>query len=412
MITLIASIFVFSLIILAHEYGHYKAAKSVGICVEEFAIGMGPAIFKKKKNGTIYSIRMFPIGGFVMMEGEEEDIKSSTSFSNKKIWQRFLTIAAGPLMNFILALVLYIAISTIWGSAGNTVDIINENSEIYKSGVRTGDKIVEVNNNKVYIWDDIVYEITEKEQPYNITVNRDGEQLSFDVNQYYKSLIGITTVMDNNVATNTIKTTDTSSPAYKAGIRDNDTIIKINQTEVNSWDGVTKAIGESNDNNINITVKRNDEVLSFNVEPQKSLTLGFNTKIERSFSTVIMSSFYKIGYYIELMFEFLGNLIVGKVGSDQLGGPVQVISMVGETAKMGLYSLLNFAAFISINLGFMNLLPIPALDGSKLVFLTIEKIRGKKIPVEKEGFVHFIGFVVLISFMIFITYKDIIKLMQ
>ncbi len=112
------------------------------------------------------------------------------------------------------------------------------------------------------------------------------------------------------------------------------------------------------------------------------------------------------------MFKTIAQLVTGKLGSDSLGGPVMVISMVGEAAESGILSLLNLAAFISINLGFMNLLPIPALDGSKLVFLVVEAVRGKSIPVEKEGYIHFIGFVVLIGFMLFITYKDILRLFR
>jgi len=151
-------------------------------------------------------------------------------------------------------------------------------------------------------------------------------------------------------------------------------------------------------------------LLDFNITPQRDVDLGFNTKLEKSVVTALVSSVYKTGYYIKLMFEFIGMLFTGQVGSEAVGGPVQVISMIGESAKLGLYPLLNLLAFISVNLGFMNLLPIPALDGSKLVFLIIEKVRGKKIPIEKEGFVHFIGFVLLITLMIFITYKDIVRL--
>ncbi len=192
MITLIASIFVFSLVILVHEFGHFKAAKSVGIAVEEFAIGMGPIIYKKEKNDTIYSIRLFPIGGFVKMEGEEEDINSTTSFSSKTVWQRFKVIAAGPLMNFVLAVVIYIIISAVFGVMGSTVDIILEESELYKAGVRSGDKIVTLNDDKVYIWDEIVYGITEDQnKPYELTVKRGNETLTFDVNQYYRYVIGI-----------------------------------------------------------------------------------------------------------------------------------------------------------------------------------------------------------------------------
>jgi regulator of sigma E protease len=146
--------------------------------------------------------------------------------------------------------------------------------------------------------------------------------------------------------------------------------------------------------------------------PQEQISVRYNTRLEKSFITAIASSAYKTVYYIELMFKSIVMIVTGKAGSDSIGGPVMVISMVGEAAESGILSLLNLAAFISINLGFMNLLPIPALDGSKLVFLIVEAVRGKSIPAEKEGYVHFIGFVVLIGIMILITFNDIMRIFR
>jgi len=182
---------------------------------------------------------------------------------------------------------------------------------------------------------------------------------------------------------------------------------------VNSWDELTNQVELTESGKpVKVTVDRDGKILDFNIVPQTQITVKFNTQLEKSFMTAISSSAYKTVYYIELMFKTISQLVTGKLGSDALGGPVMVISMVGEAAESGILSLLNLAAFISINLGFMNLLPIPALDGSKIVFLMVEAVRGKAIPVEKEGYIHFIGFVVLIGFMIFITYKDILRLFR
>lgn len=415
MITLIASILVFSIVVLVHEYGHYRAAISVGIKVEEFAIGMGPTIYKREKNGIIYSIRLLPIGGFVNMVGEDENVDTSESYMNKTVWQRFKVIVAGPLMNFLLAIVIYIIMSAVYGVPGTTIDLIDSNSELYKAGVRTGDKIVSVNDSNVYIRDDLVTGITVEEKPYKVTVKRDGETLSFDVNQYYRYVIGIYPYDENNQsASSVIKPSDNKLPAYKAGIREGDKIVKINGIDVENYKQLTEIILGSKGENLDITVQRNSELLNFSVVPQKDLQIGFDTKIEKSILTGIVSSFYKTIHYVKLMFNFIGMLVTGRVGAESVGGPVMVISMIGDSAKLiktqGLYPLLNLLAFLSVNLGFMNLLPIPALDGSKIMFLLIEKLRGKKIPIEKEGFVHFVGFVLLISLMVFITYKDIMRL--
>ncbi len=414
MLTLIASILVFSIVVLVHEFGHYKAAKSVGIKVEEFAIGMGPTIYKREKNGTIYSIRLLPIGGFVNMVGEEENVDSEESYMNKTVWQRFKVIFSGPFMNFLLAIVIYIIMSVFYGVPGTTVELIDTNSELYKSGVRVGDKITAINDSNVYIRDDLVTAMTVEEKPYKVEFIRDGKTLSFDVNQYYKHVIGIYPYDDNEANSSVIRISDKKLPAYKAGIREGDKILKINDIDIVNYKDITEIISTSKGSSLEIVVERNSEKLNFNVIPQKELQIGFDTKIEKSILTGIVSSFYKTIYYVKLMFNFIIMLITGRVGTESLGGPVMVISMIGDSAKMittqGFYPLLNLLAFLSVNLGFMNLLPIPALDGSKLAFLLIEKVRGKKIPIEKEGFVHLVGFVLLISLMIFITYKDIMRL--
>ncbi len=414
MLTIISSILVFSAIVLVHEYGHYKAAKSVGIRVYEFAIGMGPTLLKREKNGTIYSIRAVPIGGFVQMEGEEEDVRTSTSFSTKTVWQRFLVIFSGPLMNFVLALALFVIIAFSFGVYGNRIDSIAEDSNEYKEGLRPGDKIISVNGEKAYIWEDIFYEIIGNENPYyTVKYERDNQIREARINNNYRKLVGISTQMSDGKATTTVSPTDVTSPAYGAGIKDGDVVIKINDVSVNSWDELTNQVELTESGKpVKVTVDRDGKILDFNIVPQTQITVKFNTQLEKSFMTAISSSAYKTVYYIELMFKTISQLVTGKLGSDALGGPVMVISMVGEAAESGILSLLNLAAFISINLGFMNLLPIPALDGSKIVFLMVEAVRGKAIPVEKEGYIHFIGFVVLIGFMIFITYKDILRLFR
>lgn len=410
--TIIASILVFSAIVLVHEFGHYKAAKSVGIKVYEFAIGMGPTIFKKEKKGTVYSIRAIPIGGFVQMEGEEEDSKTSTSFGTKSILQRAKVIAAGPVMNFVLALGLFILIAFSFGVYGNHVDYIDENSNEYKAGLRTGDKIVSINGDRAYIWEDIFYEIISPEtRSYTIKYERDDQIKTAEINKNYRKIIGVTSTIINGETTTTVSPSDMTSPAYKAGIMDKDKVIKINDITVNTWDELTNQVDQSK-NTVKVTVDRNGEILDFNINLQEQISVRFNTKLEKSFMTAISSSMYKTVYYIELMFKTVSQLVTGKIGSDALGGPVMVITMVGEAAESGFLSLLSLAAFISINLGFMNLLPIPALDGSKLIFLMIEGIRGKALPVEKEGYIHFIGFVFLIGFMLFITYKDILRVFR
>lgn len=412
MLTIIASILVFSAIVLVHEFGHYKAAKSVGIRVYEFAIGMGPTIFKKEIKGTVYSIRAIPIGGFVQMEGEEEASKTSTSYGTKTIWQRAKVIAAGPIMNFVLALFLFIIIAFSFGVYGNHVDYIDESSNEYKAGLRAGDKVVSINGRKAYIWEDIYYEIISPEKSsYTIEYERNGQIKKTEVDKNYRKIIGVTSTVIGGETTTIVSPSDMISPAYKAGIQDGDKVIKINDVPVNTWNELTSQV-ELAKETVKVTVDRNGEILDYNIALEEQISVRFNTQLEKSFMTAISYSMYKTVFYIEFMFTTISQLVTGKLGSDALGGPVMVISMVGEAAEDGILSLLNLAAFISVNLGFMNLLPIPALDGSKLIFLALEGIRGKAVPVEKEGYIHFVGFIFLIGFMLFITYKDILRVLR
>lgn len=412
--TFISSLLVFSAIVLVHEFGHFVAAKSVGIKVYEFALGMGPTLFKKNKNGTVYSIRSIPIGGFVQMEGEEEESKTSTSFGTKTVWQRFLVIFAGPLMNFLLALILFLIIAFSHGVYGNRVDEVIEDSNEYRAGLRSGDKIISVNGDKVYVWEDVFYNLMDPDsKSYTLLVERDGSTKNIKVENNYRKMVGVTSKIQNGETTTYVSPSDVTSPAYKAGIKDNDKIIKINYNPVNTWEEVTKQINISEKESlIKLTVDRNGEIFEYSVAPINQISVKFNTQLEKSFVTAIVSSGYKTIYYIELMFKTITMLLTGKIGSEAIGGPIMVISMVGEAAESGLLSLLSLAAFISINLGFMNLLPIPALDGSKIMFLLVESIRGKALPIEKEGYIHFVGFVFLIGFMIFITFKDVIRLLR
>ena len=335
LLTLIASILVFSVIVLVHEFGHYKAAKSVGIKVYEFAIGMGPTLFKKEKNGTVYSVRAIPIGGFVQMEGEEEDVKTPTSFATKTVWQRFKVIAAGPFMNFVLALSLFIIIAFSFGVYGNRIGYIDENSNEYAAGLRTGDKVISINGEKAYIWEDIFYEITNPDNAfYTVKYERDEQIKEAKVNNNYRKLVGVTSNLVDGKTTTTVSPSDMSSPAYAAGIKEGDKIVKINDLPVSTWEEITAQIEISaEDNPVKVTVERDGNILDYNIVPQNQIMVKFDTQLEKSFGSAIASSAYKTVYYIELMFKTVSQLVTGKLGSDALGGPIMVISMVGKLLK-------------------------------------------------------------------------------
>lgn len=330
MLTAISAVFVFLVVILVHEFGHFSVAKIVGIKVNEFSIGMGPKLFQKKKGETEYTLRALPIGGYVKMEGEDEASNDPRSFNKVSALSRIAVVAAGAIMNFVLAIVILTIVS-------------------YGIGMPTN-------------------------------------------------------IIDNTVP---------GSPAEKSGLISGDIIININGIEINNWDATVDSINKSDPNKeMEIGIKRDNEIRKIMVKPitEKGKTIiGIVPKYEKSISSAIKGGFENTFMFLKLMFEFIGMIFKGKVGIKHLSGPVGVIHEVGVQAKLGIYNLLYILGFISVNLGFFNLLPIPALDGSRIVFLLVELVRGKPIDPEKEGFIHFVGFILLISLMLIVTYRDLIK---
>lgn len=335
MTTALAAIFVFFIIVLVHELGHFTVAKLVGVKVHEFAIGMGPRILKFGKGETEYSLRILPIGGYVKMEGEDEDSVDERSITKQPVLARIAVFAAGAIMNFILAIVIFSVIAFNVGAATTTIDSLDESLPAYKAGMRPGDKIVKINNNKIGTWEEIVSLINMSEgKEIQVVVQRDGETIKFDI-----------------------------TPLVKEG------------------------------NN-----------------GQKTMIIGIYPRVSRNIIEVLKSGINKTFFFIALMFDFIGNLFRGNVGAKDVAGPVGVISLVGQAAEYGFLNLLNIAGFLSVNLGFINLLPIPALDGSRIMFGLLELVRRKPINPEKEGFIHFIGFVFLLILIVFVTYIDVNRL--
>lgn len=330
--TLLATIFVFGLLITSHELGHFVTAKLSGIKVLEFAIGMGPKIFGFKKGETSYSLRLFPIGGYVKMLGEEGDSNDPRAFCNQNPWKRLIVIIAGAFMNFVIAIILFAIIAYNAGVVRPIISEVEVGLPAYNAGVKVNDRIIEVNNKKVKTWEDFIIEISEnKEKPIDLTIKRD----------------------------NSIKTI-TVTPVYS--------------------------------------------------EDRGKYIIGIVPTVQKAgIITSIAEGFNKTVFTVKQMGIFLGRALRGNISSEDVGGPVAIVKMSGEAAKYGILSLLSFAALLSINLGVLNLIPFPALDGGWVIILLFEGITRKKIDENKIGLVNLIGFTILILFAIFITYKDILR---
>lgn len=338
--TVIGAIIIFSLIVFVHELGHFIAAKAFGVNVMEFAVGMGPALWKKQGKETLYSIRAIPMGGFCKMEGEDEDTGTDRAFSRKKPLPKIIILCAGAAMNVLLGFLIVVIIVTAsaaesGGIASVTVDSVNPEAQASEF-LKPGDKIVKVNDTTVHIRRDISFELSEAGGGEStVEFIRDGERHK----EVFKPM------------------------------------------EVTYADG---SIGYA---------------IGFNVAVKKTGVLS-----------VLHESFYQTIWMVKLVFVSLGMLIGGKAGLNDMSGPVGVVSAMNTAAQSGILNFLFFGAFLTVNIGVMNLLPLPALDGGRTVFALLELIFRKKVPAEKEGVVHLIGFALLIALMIFVTWNDIVKL--
>lgn len=389
MLSLLAAILVFGLIILFHEFGHFLLAKRGGICVVEFSLGMGPRLFSMVKGGTRYSLKLFPFGGSCMMLGEDEDLSdddrderagkniagkaaygedefkdtkaashkeaeqtrsyagvelapgaTGVTFNETSVWTRFLVIAAGPVFNFILAFVCAFFVISYVGYDPAEVYSVVEGYPAAEAGIEPGDVITQINGKNIKIYRDVLA----------YTSFHQGETLNLEYrrgNELHQAVI---------------------EPVYSA--------------ENGSY--------------------------------MMGISGGVYKKPESVFVTAKYSA-YELRYWINLTFKSLGMIVKRQVKTDDIAGPVRIVSMIDSTVRESseyglmvvLVNLANMCVLLSANLGIMNLLPIPALDGGRLVFIILEALRGWPIDREKEGMIHMAGMAVLMVLMVFILFNDI-----
>ena len=414
MSTVIAFIVIFGALVFFHELGHFIFAKRAGILCREFAIGMGPKVFSHKKGETTYTIRLLPIGGFVRMAGEDPEVVEikpgyrigllfdkqdhvtkiilnnkekfpncriveveyadieqelvikgfpededeslhafkvlpnavivengvesqiapvDRQFGSKTLGQRFMAIFAGPMMNFVLAFILFIVIALLQGVPSNDAKLgeITPDGAAKMAGLKKGDIVQSINGSEISSWTDVV-EIIRKNP---------NEELDFSI------------------------------------------------------------VRDGNEKEIQVTP------LEKTVEGKKMGIIGVYSPVEKSPVQAVKSGFTETYFWTKQIFVMLGKLITGQFSIDALSGPVGIYNSTAEVAKSGIYYLMKWAGILSINLGIMNLLPIPALDGGRLMFFAVEAVRGKPIDRQKEGMVHFIGFALLMLLMLVVTWNDI-----
>ena len=347
--TAILAIFLFLVMIFPHELGHFIAAKKLNVQVNEFAFGMGPVIWKKQRGETLHSIRLFPIGGFCAMEGEdgsedddeEEDPDTGEvrpkeynprAFNNKKPWQKIIILAAGSFMNVVCAFLIMTILVTSLGFSTTVIGDITPDSPAYEAGVQVGDKVLYVNDTKISVWNDLGPAVQEsKGENISLKVERAGEELELRL-----------------------------TPVYE--------------------------------------------------EETERYIIGTYCKVSHDPIKGIKAGFVGTGRLFGVMFQSLKLIITGQASVDDISGPVGIVQMVGETSREGVWSYGFLMALICVNLAVINMLPLPALDGGRILVVLFSWITGRAVSPKVEGIIHAVGLVLLLILAVFVTFNDIGRL--
>lgn len=363
--TIILFLIIFGIVVISHEFGHYIIARRNGIRVLEFSVGMGPTLFSYTKNGIKYSLKLLPIGGACMFDGEdgivaqddkeaslpkdESDLQTEAygvAFTEAGVWKRIAAVFAGPFFNFILAFLVAVVLTAFSGADLPVIGQLSEDSAAAEAGLQPGDVITQIGHEKIHFYREVVViSSLNKGETLEIHYERDGQK-------------GLTSVSPRY---------DEKAGRYYIGIMGGGVYLECNPLQVFQY------------------------------------------------------GFYEVGYYVKTTYKSLGMLIRGQVTKDEVSGPIGIAQFVGESydqaeenygTSSAILTMLEIIVLLSVNLGILNLLPLPALDGGRLLFMFVEVVRGKPVAPEKEGLIHFAGLVVFMVLMVFIMYNDIMKLVH
>lgn len=446
-LNIILAVIMLGVVIFVHEFGHFIVAKANGVTVVEFSIGFGPKLLRMKKGETEYCLKLIPFGGACLMLGddlmaegmfgkddEETEEENDTgrklakgydkekAFSNKSVWSRIAIIAAGPIFNFLLAFVFAIVIIGSVGADPCVVDVVEENSPAAAAGLQVGDEIVKINHNAISFSKEFAFYMSyHAKEEMHITYRRGKEKFTATVQPIHRTVrnyrVGIT-ISNNSLVNEVLK----DSPADKAGLKARDVIVSVDNRMLTEKLLISQVLSDTKDKEVEVVVNRQGEEIVLKMTPQLVETeeyyTGFDSygyRVKCSPMATVKYAFMEVGYWIEAVVKSVGMMFTGQVTVNDLSGPVGVVDAVSNVVEQSkpdgawyvFLNVLNFTVMISANLGVMNLLPLPALDGGRLVFMLIEVVRGKPVKKEHEGIVHFVGMVLLMILMVYILFKDI-----
>lgn len=416
---IVLAFLVLMFMVLIHETGHYAAGKILKFQINEFSIGMGPKIFsRKKKNGEVFSLRIFPLGGFCAFEGESDEQTNPKAFNSQKPWKRLIVLFSGAFFNFVSAILIAIIAFSCYGDTVATVQRVYDYAPAVNQQLQEGDVIYKINGKRVFVLDNIGRYMTSGDM--DVTVLRPDADNDGNVTYNEVTLKGI---VKREYYSCVLSKVDGD---YYSGDRKlvvNDTIHKLNGVPLGNKGDFRRAIELSSSDKCILTVIDgfgdeyeyivdsalfdNASLVTYeNLYEGVGMTVGY-AKYKFGFGESVARSFPYCGEVGMLVLRTLGGLITGAVGIDQVGGPITTISMTSQVVATGFGNILTLIVLISVNLAVFNLLPVPALDGCQMVFVLIEWIARKPINRKVQSYINGIGLILLIILMILI---DILKL--
>ncbi|MFA5008323.1 MAG: RIP metalloprotease RseP [Candidatus Omnitrophota bacterium] len=431
-------VIILSILIVAHEFGHYLAAKRNKVKVEKFAIGFGPVLFTKKGKQTDFVICLFPLGGYVKLAGDSRlELKGTDyEFLSKPAWAKIKIVFAGPLFNYVFAFMLFWSIAMLgmtYRHIDPVIGIITTDSPAQKAGIVKGDKIIAISGKSVKVWSEIEDKIFNSKTKVELKVERGGKVIAFTVPTTQSEIfdefgakkkvytIGISPYMSTVVG----KLIE-GYPARKAGILEGDKIVAVNEKPVDQWEEMTDIIHNSK-SPVVLEIERNNKKFSVTVPCEQKEIVDESGK-KKNISLVGIYPFVKtevIKYnFFEAFFKGaeelyrissitirgFGAMILGILPlRDAVTGPLGIYKITADTAKLGLLPLINLMAVLSVSLAIVNLIPLPLFDGGHILTFIVEKIRKKPLSEKTDEVLTRIGFAIIGLIVLFVFYNDIIR---
>ena len=435
MTTFLAFVFVLGVLVFVHELGHFLAAKRVGIKVLKFQLGFNPTIVSFRRGDTEYSIGALPLGGYVKMAGETPEdgpTGNKDEFLSKSKWERFQVLIMGPVMNLVLAVVLLAVVLyqgaevPVYQDQPPVVGAVTPDSPAAKADIRRGDRVLTVANRRVETWEQFFIAVgTRPNREVTITLNRGGNELARQVtpgivpdSKYEIGDIGVWPDAHPNVPRVTA-----GEPADKAGIKPGDVILEINDEPIVLPSQLVGIIGRHTGKPITVTVRREGERRDFTITPITGCTgvvgdqgcigvgLGEETKQIQPgvFQAVVMSVRRNVEMTV-LILDTIWGLLTRETSPKQLMGPVAIAQLSGESAQLGWIALFSLMASISLNLGLLNLMPVPVLDGGHIFIMALEGVARRDFSMRVKEKMLLAGFVVLMMLMVTAIYNDLTRI--